>query len=210
MTVPVGVNYALLLYNLSNGHGEVAALKQSTGEQQAMLEAFQKQKQVLQAVLLERESLPEELLPNILTNYANLLDHLGRTIEAVDHYYDCLELAPEHAVAMGNCGEAIQRLYNISPLHNQKLLYESWKLLQAADAASNHVFHKSLGSSARARCSEKLGNIEAYINSQIPGGCEAFEAHMVGFINIHKSQPSELAQRLKKDRLLLTVSPISF
>jgi hypothetical protein len=181
-------------------------LKQSTGEQQAMLEAFQKQKQALQAVLLERKNLPEELLPNILTNYANLLDHLGRTIEAVDHYYDCLELAPEHAVAMGNCGEAIQRLYNISPIHNQKLLYESWKLLQAADARQSRLSQIG-GERARARCSKKLDNIEAYINSQIPGGCGAFETYMVGFVNIHKSQPSELAQRFKQDRLLLTVSP---
>lgn len=203
---PTGVNYAQLLYNLSNGYGEVAALRQSTGERQAMLEAFQRQKQTLQSVLLERKNIPEELLPDILTNYANLLDHLGRTIEAVDHYYDCLELAPEHAVAMGNCAEAIQRLFNISPLHNEKLLYESWQLLQAANERKSCLLQIA-GEQASERCDEKLDDIEAYINSQIPGGCDVFETHMAGFVDIHKSQPSELAKRLKQDRLLLTVSP---
>ena len=203
---PVGVNYGMLLYNLSNGYGEIAALKQSTGEHQAMLEAFQKQKQSLQSVLLERKSIPEELIPNILTNYANLLDHLGRTVEAVDHYYDCLELAPEHAVAMGNCGEAIQRLFNISPLHNEKLLYESWQLLKAANERESSISQVS-GKRARIRCRDRLNNIETYIESQISGGCEAFKTHITGFVEVHKSRPSELAQRFKQDRLLLTVSP---
>jgi tetratricopeptide (TPR) repeat protein len=97
----------ILNYNLSNGYAELASLRRKTGANEAASEAFQKQKQLLQTVLLEKENLPSELLPNAITNYANLLDHLGRTVEAVDHYYDCLEVTPNHATAMGNCGSAL-------------------------------------------------------------------------------------------------------
>ena len=132
-----------LNYNLSNGYAELASLYQSTGSNEAMLEAFQKQKQLLQAVLLDKENLPGELVPNAITNYANLLDNLGRTVEAIDHYYECLEAAPNHATAMGNCGSALQRLLNISVAHNSRILYEAWRLMKEANQRESDLVRLS-------------------------------------------------------------------
>lgn len=203
---PSDVNYALLLYNLSNGYSEMADHEEAEGTQEAKLEILQKQKQALQSALLESKNIPKELLPNIFTNYANLLDYLGRTVEAVDYYYDCLEIDPEHATAMGNCGEAIQRLFNISPIHNQNILYEAWQLLKAANKREQCLANVS-GHHALSLYRERLNQIEAHIKSQTPGDCNDFESYMTEFIEAHKSEPPKLAQQMKQDRLLLTVSP---
>ena len=68
-----------------------------------------------------------------MVNYANLLRDLGRHVEAIDYYYDCLKLYPEHAVAMGNCGSVLQELINFSVVHNSKILYEIWRLFKEAN-----------------------------------------------------------------------------
>lgn len=196
----------VLDYNLSNGYGELAHLHQQSGSNEFMLEAFQKQKQLLQEVLLEKKNLPKELLPNALTNYANLLDHLGRTVEAVDLYYECLEATPNHAVAMGNCGSALQRLLNISATHNSKILYEAWRLMKEANQRESDLVRLS-GRHMISQYQSALNNFEEYIESVFPGGCDALEKQTAEFEEAHNWQPSSMLNQLKNDRLLLTANP---
>jgi tetratricopeptide (TPR) repeat protein len=196
----------VLNYNLSNGYAELASLQQNTGANEAANEAFQKQKQLLQTVLLEKENLPDELLPNAITNYANLLDHLGRTVEAVDHYYDCLEVAPNHATAMGNCGSALQRLLNISTAHNSKVLHEAWRLMKEANQHEADLVRLS-GRHVLPYYKSSLENFEKYIESLLPGGCSALEKWITEFEKAHKWRPSLILNTLKNERLLLTVNP---
>lgn len=195
-----------LNYNLSNGYAELASLYRGTGSNEAMLEAFQKQKQLLQTVLLDKENLPDELLPNAITNYANLLDHLGRTVEAVDHYYECLEATPNHATAMGNCGSALQRLLNISVAHNPKILYEAWRLMKEANQRESDLVRLS-GKHVLLHYQNALTNFEKYIESVVPGGCDALEKQIVEFEKAHTWRPLSMLNQLKNDRLLLTVNP---
>jgi tetratricopeptide (TPR) repeat protein len=197
---------ATLNYNLSNGYAELAYLYQSTSSNEAMLEAFQKQKRLLQTVLLDKENLPDELLPNAITNYANLLDHLGRTVEAIDHYYECLEAAPNHATAMGNCGSALQRLLNISVAHNSKILHEAWRLMKEANQRESDLARLS-GKHVLLHYQNALTNFEEYIESVVPGGCNALEKQIYEFEKAHKWRPSSMLSQLKNDRLLLTVNP---
>ena len=196
----------ILHYNLSNGYAEIGALKRDSNSKDGELEAFQKQKQILQKVLLEKENLPDELLSRAMSNYANLLDHLGRTVEAVDRYYDCLEIAPEHATAMGNCGSALQRLLNISPAYNDKILYEAWQLMKKANQHKDNLIRLS-GRHMISHYKDSLKNFENYIESVIPGGCIGLEKRISEFEKAHEWQPSSTLDKLKKDRLLLTVNP---
>jgi tetratricopeptide (TPR) repeat protein len=196
----------ILDYNLSNGYAELASLYQHTGSNEAMLEAFQKQKQLLQGILLDKENLPDELLPNAINNYANLLDHLGRTVEAVDHYYECLEAAPNHAIAMGNCGSALKRLLNISTTHNSKVLYETWRLMKEANQRESDLVKLS-GRHMVLQYQNALIHWEKYIESVVPGGCNALEKQIIEFEKAHTWRPSFMLSQLKNDRLLLTVNP---
>lgn len=196
----------VLNYNLSNGYGELASLQKNSGANEAALEAFQKQKQILQTVLLEKENLPDDLLPNAITNYANLLDHLGRTVEAVDHYYDCLEVAPNHAIAMGNCGSTLQRLLNISPAHNFKVLYEAWRLMREANQHEADLVRLA-GRHMVPDYKSSLENFEKYIESVLPGGSSALYKLITEFEKAHKWRPSLILNTLQNDRLLLTINP---
>ena len=175
-----GKDLATLHYNLSNGYATQASFFRESGDHNAAANAFQKQKYYLQAVLLQKEEVSPDLLPNVITNYANLLDCLGRTIEGVDYYYDCLKVAPNHAVAMGNCSYALRRLLNISFKHNPKLLYESWRLLKRACRLKNEVIELG-GSHVLSYYLKNLDELEESISTLHPEGVQGLEEWIVGF-----------------------------
>lgn len=195
----------ILKYNLSNGYAELASIL-GAEDNEAMSTAFQKQKQLLQTIILDKDNLPDELLPNVITNYANLLDRLGRTVEAIDLYYECLEVTPNHAIAMGNCGSALQRLLNISLAHNPKVLYEAWRLMKEANQRKSDLVRIS-GKHVILQYQSALTNFEKYIESIVPGGFDALEKQIVELEKDHRWQPSSMLSQLKNDRLLLTVNP---
>lgn len=195
-----------LEYNLSNGYAAQADLLHRDGAHQAIAEAFQNQKQHLQSVLLERRHLDPDLLPNVLSNYASLLDHLGRTVEAVDHCYECLEIAPDHAVAMGNCGSALQKLLNFSTAHNFKIIYEAWRLIKEANQRKTNLTRLA-GKHVIPRHRSALKAFETYIASVIPGGSRTLRQWMFEFEKAHSWKPTPVLRMLKDDRLLLTVNP---
>ncbi|EAZ91739.1 tetratricopeptide repeat protein [Crocosphaera chwakensis] len=99
------LNYELYLqYNLSNGYSSRANLLNPVTDQNEIEEALLKQKRCLQKVLLNRKKVlsDPEFSSSVITNYANLLRYFGRYIEAIDYYYDCLKIYPNHALAMSN------------------------------------------------------------------------------------------------------------
>jgi tetratricopeptide (TPR) repeat protein len=201
-------NLVHLHYNLSNGYATQACLFRDIGDDVAAEVAFQKQKYYLQTILLRRDSLPSDLLPNVITNYANLLDHLGRTVEAVDYYYDCLQVSPNHAIAMGNCSCALKRLFNISAKHNPKLLYESWRLLKRACELDNEVIEIG-GQYVLSDYLNRLNDLEDLISRFHPDGSQGLEEWITGFDKAHKSwKPSSYLRKVLLNRLLLTVNPI--
>lgn len=199
-------NHSFANYTLSNGYSELAYFYQASGSNDAMKKALQTQKQLLQKVLLEKESLPEKLLLNVITNYANLLDNLGRTVEAVDHYYDCLEIDPSNATAMLNCGIALPRLENISKVHNPKILYEAWHLMKESSKLESNLVRLS-GRHILPHSQNTLTNFEKYIESQFTGGHNALEDHILELEKNYTWEPSDILIQLKNDRFLLTVNP---
>lgn len=203
-----GESLVNLHYNVSNGYATQASLYQNTGDTEAATKAFQKQKYYLQSALLSKEEIDSNLLPNIITNYANLLDRLGRTVEAIDHYYDCLAIAPKHPVAMGNCSYSLRRVFNIYTKYNPKLLYEAWRLLSEACQLQIEVVELA-GTHVLSYYSRNLEELEQTISTIHPDGVEGLENWITEFDEVHTFwKPSALLKQIQADRLLLTINPI--
>ena len=129
-------------------------------------------------------------------------------MEAVDYYYDCLKVAPDHAVAMGGCSYALRRLFNISIERNPKLLYEAWRLLKRACELKDEVVELG-GSHVLSYYLKNLAELEEVISTLHPEGVQGLEEWITGFGEIHASwKPSSSLRKIHLDRLLLTVNPI--
>lgn len=198
-----------LYYNLSNGYGTKSLLHQKNNDLILMKEALQQQKHYLQLALLKKENIEPDLLASVIINYANLLDRLGRIVEAIDHYYDCLAITPNHAVAMGNCGFALGRLrlFDISKKRNYKLLYESWRLLSKAIQLQEVVTEES-GYKALLGYRKYLEELEHTVSKLYPNGVEDLKDLSINPDTVDTSwKPSSIIEKIQKDRLLLTTNP---
>jgi hypothetical protein len=195
-----------LNYNLSNGYSSQAKLLCKAGHQESVTDLLQKQKHCLQDVLLKARYLDSEFLPNAISNYANLLGELGRTVEAADYCYDCLNVASDHAVAICNCSSVLQKLLNLSVKHNYKILYEAWKLMKEASQREAELTRLA-GQQMVAKCRKSLEAFEAYLISLNPSGAKGLEEWIIGFEKAHNWKPSARLQALRNNRLLLTVNP---
>lgn len=198
--------HTILRYNLSNGYAESALLYQENGSKEDIFKALKEQKKLLQIVLLSKKELTEELLVNAICNYANLLDKLGRSIEAIDYYYECLAIEPNHATALGNCGNALPQLLNISKAHNTKILYESWYLRKESIRHKSDFVKRSGLQSFQCQLNA-LKNFENYLESVFPNGCFGLQEWKSNFENSHSWHPSPKLKKWNEDRLLLTVNP---
>jgi tetratricopeptide (TPR) repeat protein len=200
---------ANLKYNLSNGYSEQANLLYKSDSHNSIAdELLQKQKHCLQDLLLNKQDIDAELLPNVISNYANLLCDLGRYAEAVDYCYDCLDLDPDHAVAMCNGSTALQKLIHFSAKHNNKVLYEAWRLMKEASQRDSKLISLA-GQNMVVKCHQSLEAFEEHLMALNPSGAGAkgLEEWIIGFEKIHTWKPSNMLKTLRKDRLLLTVNP---
>ena len=116
-------------YNLANGYGALARCHEVAGDAESRLIAWKQERDELQAILLDRSNVPEDILPEILTNFGNCLSYLGRKAEALDSYLDAIRLRPGHPVASGCAGQILLELINVQPIHNTRLLSRAIELL---------------------------------------------------------------------------------
>ena len=140
----------------------------------------------------------------------NILDNLGRTIEAIDQYLDCIELYPKHAVAMANCGIAIKRILWTSESHATKNVYAAWQLLSSACKLRKEVLTLA-GGAALEHFDAHLDDLAEKINHQIDGGVDALQDWSIHRKEVHghPEAPSWLGA-INRDRLLLTLNQIPF
>jgi tetratricopeptide (TPR) repeat protein len=120
------------IYNLSNAHAALYQYHRAKRENSSAFAALQSQKSLLQELLLRKEFIPRNLLPEIFTNYANCLDHLNRTFEAIDYYQSCITISQHHGVAKGNCALALHRIPSWTSQHHLENYLASWDLLSSA------------------------------------------------------------------------------
>jgi tetratricopeptide (TPR) repeat protein len=198
---------AELTYNLFNGYSAKACLlkKKFNQESEEYEKAIIRQKELLKSIILRRKLLEPKFLASCLVNYANLLRDLGRHVEAIDYYYDCLKLYPEHAVAIGNCGSVLQELINFSVVHNSKILYEIWWLFKEANHRKLQL-EKLAGKHIVAQYQNALTDFEEDLFLNV-GGAKKLEKSILEWEKVHSWEPSSFFKQLRDDRLLLTVNP---
>lgn len=109
-------------YNLSNGYAALAFVCERSGDHEGRLANWRLQRDELQKLVLDRTSIPTDLVTEVLTNFGNVMDELGRTVEAIDLWNQVLVLDPGHPVALGSKGQAHLRLLGIQPRHNLRLV----------------------------------------------------------------------------------------
>lgn len=191
-------------YNLSNGYGSLYRILYDKGDHPGAFEARTRQKLLLQALLLQSASVPSRFLPWVHTNYANVLDELDRTIEAIDYYATAMQLDPQHMLARGNCGEALHRLVVMTRDHWLQNLDASVRFLDTANATPDEII-KRAGHGAAASIKRRNEEVRAFAEKRVKGGLAALEAWRPHREEVH-GQPasSPWLSRIIIDRLLLT------
>jgi tetratricopeptide (TPR) repeat protein len=191
-------------YNLSNGYASQYKILYDQNDHQNAFEARQKHKLLLQALLLQSAHVSANLLPWVHTNYANVLDELDRTIEAIDYYSTALDRDPQHMLAKGNCGEALHRFVLMSRNHWLENLDAAVRFLDAACAAPDEIL-KRAGHSAVASLQTRNEQLRAFAEKRVKGGLQALEAWRPHRDREHGQPPSpSWLSRIVRDRLLLT------
>jgi len=190
-----------LKYNLSNGYAARAAILRNAEKDKEADDALQKQKLLLQAILLREADTPAYLLPRVLTNYANLMDYLGRSFEAVDYFIKALLLAPEHPVAMANCSHTIWRLIAFSGSHQRSNAREAWRLLNNACEFKEEIV-KIAGPDALRAYRQRLVELEAEIDAHFKGGVHGHTSN--SRCGVHGANEEDWRGMLAADRLILT------
>ncbi|MDQ1581517.1 MAG: hypothetical protein QOD05_2292 [Microbacteriaceae bacterium] len=99
-------------------------------------------------------------LPEARTNLGNLLDSVGRPLEALKAYQEALALDPEFGMAWGNWGVALEHLAS-SGQYSGGLLVYAYQLLQEALDRPTSVIGVG-GQAALATFIEKHDRIEAH------------------------------------------------
>jgi len=120
-------------YNIGNGYSSLFQLMAEKEANALYLgsETIKKAKRHFKTAL-ERSVGNKSRLPEILTNFGNLYDSIGRTVDALECYEDALKLNPDHGMTLGNKGVALQYYASMISEHQQTFLLESYSLLTKA------------------------------------------------------------------------------
>ncbi len=193
-------------YNLSNGFAALAFVCERNGDHERRLANWRLQRDELQKLVLDRKSIPPDLVTEVLTNFGNVMDELGRTVEAIDLWNQVLVLDPDHPVALGSKGQAYLRLLGIQPRHNLRLV-------EAARASLEHCLseperiarHADYGATASY---EKSYEEVKRIAVQLAGQFDEFLVKVQKLRIQHEGWNPDPRQRAwAKSGLLLTVNP---
>ena len=193
-------------YNLSNGYAALAFVCERNGDQVGRLANWRLQRDELQKLVLDRKSIPLDLLTEVLTNFGNVMDELGRTVEAIDLWNQVLTLDPDHPVALGSKGQACLRLLGIQTRHNLRLVEVARVSLEHCLSEPERIVrHADYGAMDRYKKSHE--DVEQ-IATDLAGGLDEFLV-MVRKLRIQHEgwnpEPRHLAWA--QSGLLLTVNP---
>lgn len=142
-TNPLSINH---YYNLANGYSELNKRRQSSyfdsGEiPKEHLLAKENYRKAMK-ILTKRELYPHErdIIPQLFTNFGNLLEYIGRSIEAIDFYDMALKIAPTHPVALINKGITLKILAPYTKEHLHLFIMEAKRLIELAKDNSSDIF----------------------------------------------------------------------
>ncbi len=111
---------ALLFYFMANTYEDMRRITTISIENTWKWEQIEIEKQLiyLRSSINEKgfEELDDYRKCQIYTNLGNILDHIGRSVEAIEYWDKALEIIPQFAMAIGNKGQGLfeysKRLYD--------------------------------------------------------------------------------------------------
>ena len=193
-------------YNLANGYMARAEMLGKRGQDEQASEARKQAKTLFQELLVKRMLIAPQQLCRIQTNYANLLSDYGRTIEAIDNYFDCLDIDQNHAMARGNCGIAVKKLLPISAPHHIRNSWLAWHLLTDACAATETVISVG-GVGALDYFRKHQSDLETQIEHNINGGLRALNKWTLHRSKVHGiPKAPKWLREISQQRLLMTLN----
>lgn len=197
---------AHMQYNLSNGYAALASVCEKHKDREGRLENWRLQRDCLQGLVLDRKLVPTDLITEVLTNFANVLDELGRTVEALDIWKQVLEINPGHPVASGSMGQAYLRLLNVQPRHNVRLIEAARSCLENAiskpDLIARHADYRALESYERS-----LDEVKR-TGTQQAGKFDKFLERVHRLRTQHEGwNPDATVLKWAQSGLLLTINP---
>lgn len=193
-------------YNLSNGYAALAYECEKRRDYDGRLKNWHEQRYVLHELVLDRKTIPADLITEVLTNFGNLLDEFGRTVEAIDIWSQVLQIHPSHPVAHGSLGQAYLRLLNIQPKCNVHLVEAARSSLEHT-LSKPELIEKHAESGAAVRYMKSLDEAKA-IGIKLAGSNDEFLARISRLKLHHKDWEADPVMKEWAQRgLLLTINP---
>jgi tetratricopeptide (TPR) repeat protein len=155
-------------YNLGNGYSNLFSLKRKQDPCNDRGPDNEELKQAKKHFRLAIEEIPKSdhyLLPNLWTNYANCLSHLGRDIEALDKYDKALAIIPDFPMAVGNKAEALIRFADISGNFRSGIYQTAYQMLQSI--IENPDLDQLGGQQARQAFQKDMVRIESLFDDHV-------------------------------------------
>ncbi len=124
-------------YNAANGYSSMWQIRVRDAFRQGVvdqshIEAKRLYRQAIDLANQSPGSISADLRKQLLVNYANCLDTVGRCVEAVTEFDRVLKADPTMAPALGNKGMVLHRLAHLARGHTHTFLLEAHRLLDAA------------------------------------------------------------------------------
>lgn len=126
------------LYNLANGYSSIRKFKlKKSFDKGSIPEEYLEEKRIYRRALdfasskklLEHET---QILPELLINYGNMLDTIGRPVEALDFYEQALNINPAKPEVLTNKAITLKHLALRAHGHTHLFIQESKRLLDLA------------------------------------------------------------------------------
>lgn len=193
-------------YNLSNGYGALAFVCERKSDHEGRLSNWRLQREELQKLALDRKSIPTDLVSAVLTNFGNVMDQLGRSVEAIDLWNQVLLLDKDHPVALGSKGQAYLRHLGIQPRHNLRLL-EAARICLEQSLSDPENIARHTDHSASTRYKNSLAQVE-HIATDLVGNFTNFHLIVHQLRSQHQGWSPDLTLlSWARSDLLLTVNP---
>ncbi len=154
-------------YNAANGYEYIYKVEEFSKEGLRSIptsDLLQKQKRYLRKIITSA-TIPEDILKMALTNYANLLDFLGRGIEASWVYDKCIELDNSFSMAIANKAKALQYFADITGEYRKQIYIHSYQIYKGIIADKNLM--QFGGASAVKVFEEEMHKIEELIGDPV-------------------------------------------
>jgi len=122
-----------ILYNLANGYSVLYELSERDDGLEAIpqSENLQKAKKYFREVLSTLDNIRPALKKQLLVNYGNCLDALGRCVEALYAYADALKIDKNFSMAIGNKAKALRFFADISGQYRVAIYIEAYQAIQS-------------------------------------------------------------------------------